>query len=185
MTQSKRIDPRSWIRIIVTLFVLGLRLVWWGWAGEPEIRSRLIFPDLTQADGVRVGYALTAPNNQFHQVTLTAYDTAGNLIAGEGIENPVQMNLFNFAQVAQIAAEIFKLPPEMEFNGWIDVTSTAADLMLRPISVSRVVEDAGYRLPPLSLTSTRKTRSQLVRYFRIARLVQQQQDLSVDRLPGR
>ena len=45
-----------------------------------------------------------------------------------------------------------------------------ANKMLRPISVSRVVEDAGYRLPPLSWTSTRKTRSQLVRYFRIARL---------------
>ncbi len=38
--------------------------------------------------------------------------------------------------------------------------------MLRPISVSRVVEDAGYRLPPLSLTSTRKTRFAIDTLFR-------------------
>ena len=50
-------------------------------------------------------------------------------------------------------------------------SSCRPNKMLRPISVSRVVEDAGYRLPPLSLTSTRKTRSQLARYFGIARLV--------------
>ncbi|HYK88776.1 MAG TPA: hypothetical protein VE398_08400, partial [Acidobacteriota bacterium] len=69
---------------------------------------RLAFPFLSQSfSGAYTGIALTNPIPYRVKVSLTAYDSGGNLISGPGITNPVDLTMPRSGQYAKLASEIF------------------------------------------------------------------------------
>ncbi len=69
--------------------------------------TRLAFPFRIKSDGTYTGIAVTNPQNYRVDVTLTAYDSQGNVIAGTGIANPVNLTLPRRGQLAKVATQIF------------------------------------------------------------------------------
>jgi len=67
----------------------------------------LALPFRAQAEGTYTGIALTNPQNFRVKATLTAYDSGGNLVAGQNIANPVTLVLPRQGQVAKVATEVF------------------------------------------------------------------------------
>jgi len=69
--------------------------------------SELVFPFVARQAGVYTGIAITNPLNYRVNVTLTAYDTNGAVIAGKGIKNPIELTMPRKGQIAQLATELF------------------------------------------------------------------------------
>ncbi len=69
--------------------------------------TKLAIPFRIKSDGTYTGLAITNPQNFRVDITLTAYDSAGNIITGTGITNPVNLTLPRRGQLAKVATEIF------------------------------------------------------------------------------
>jgi hypothetical protein len=69
---------------------------------------QLAFPFPAQTQGsAYTGLAITNPIPYRVKVTLTAYDSAGNVISGSGIINPVNIVMPRSGQFAELAGQIF------------------------------------------------------------------------------
>jgi len=86
----------------------------------PDVK---IIPAAPQTSDQFSGIALFAPSAM--SVVLKAFDTAGNLIMGSGIENPVTISLSAGRQYARLVRELFGFGT---FDGWIQVEASAAGL---------------------------------------------------------
>ena len=67
--------------------------VFFGSAQGGAVGTRLIFPDLTQAPSVDVGYAVLNPLAQATEVTFTAYGVGGALLDGPRRDQPVTLDV--------------------------------------------------------------------------------------------
>jgi hypothetical protein len=104
---------------------------------SPRNRVRSFYPLLTgkSAPNASVdvleytGIAVTNLSGVEATITFTAYDTAGNEISGDGIENPVELNLGPGMQMPVVDVELFG-PGLMDKSsvGWIKVESTVPEI---------------------------------------------------------
>jgi hypothetical protein len=69
--------------------------------------TELAFPFQARGDNTYTGIALTNPQDFKVLATYTAYDLSGEMIAGDGITNPVTITLPRKGQYAKLASEIF------------------------------------------------------------------------------
>ncbi len=67
----------------------------------------LAFPFRAQSSNTYTGIAMTNPQEFQIAVTLSAYDSAGTLLSGTGVSNPVTMTIPARAQLGKLATEIF------------------------------------------------------------------------------
>jgi hypothetical protein len=84
---------------------------------------QLFFPFRIQSEDTYTGLALTNPENYRVRATLTAYDAAGNVIAGAGITNPVPVDLPRNGQYAKLATELFGDDFNASSSGFIKATA--------------------------------------------------------------
>ena len=101
--------------LFVTLFSISLL----------SAESRLIFPDLRQGGGVEVAFAILNSRGEDTQITATAFNPDGSLLAGPGITNPAVLDLAGKAQLARFGREIFGFADGEVVDGWMEVTSEA------------------------------------------------------------
>ena len=106
--------------LIVTVFL--------GSAQGGAVGTRLIFPDLTQAPSVAVGYAVLNPLAQATRVTFTAYGVGGALLDGPGVTNPVTLDVGPRSQLARFPADLFGFALDSEVTGWMEVTSDSEEI---------------------------------------------------------
>ena len=106
--------------LIVTVFL--------GSAQGGAVGTRLIFPDLTQAPSVAVGYAVLNPLAQATEVTFTAYGVGGALLDGPGVTNPVTLDVGPRSQLARFPADLFGFALDSEVTGWMEVTSDSEEI---------------------------------------------------------
>ena len=106
--------------LIVTVFL--------GSAQGGAVGTRLIFPDLTQAPSVDVGYAVLNPLAQATEVTFTAYGVGGALLDGPGVTNPVTLDVGPRSQLARFPADLFGFGLDSEVTGWMEVTSDSEEI---------------------------------------------------------
>ena len=112
-------DRRLWFRTVVRwLVVLGI-------LGAQPARlsadSLLIYPRL--ANDALTGVSFFNPSDQAATVSLTAYDDAGELVQGNGVTNPTQLELAPKQQLARLVTEIFGPDLDPNLVGWIEATS--------------------------------------------------------------
>ncbi len=120
--QCRKIEPtkatRFWILFSVLLSML---------TSVASGQSRLIFPRLSYEEGTLTGVALLNPNDTSAMVTLTAYDSGGQVIETDGLENPHQITIEPGRQFADLTSSLFgTLPPDTV--GWFEATSPSSDL---------------------------------------------------------
>jgi hypothetical protein len=90
---------------------------------------QLAFPFRSQADsGSYTGIALTNPIPFRIKLSMAAYDAGGNLIAGPGITNPVDVTMPRGGQFAKLATEIFGAAFNASGAGTILATAKASTL---------------------------------------------------------
>ncbi len=91
--------------------------------------SRLIYPRAPVAADNYTGIAVLNPGASSARLTIKAFKQDGTLLAGEGISNPVVIDLPAGQQVAKLASEVFN-PASTGESGylWIEVTSPADGL---------------------------------------------------------
>ncbi len=90
--------------------------------------TRLIFPDLIQAESVDVGYAVLNPLGEATEVTFTAYGVGGDLLGGAGVTNPVTLELGPRSQLARFPRDLFGFDLDSEVSGWMEVTSDSEEI---------------------------------------------------------
>lgn len=88
--------------------------------------SRLIFPDLTQNAAAEMGFAVFNPMGSPTKATFTAFSETGALIKGEGITNPVTLDLPANAQIARFGRD--NLPVNLQLRAWMEVKSDSDEL---------------------------------------------------------
>ena len=69
--------------------------------------AELAFPFQARQSGIYTGIAITNPLKYRVNVELTAYDTKGAVIAGQGITNPISLTMPRRGQISQLATELF------------------------------------------------------------------------------
>jgi hypothetical protein len=90
--------------------------------------STLNFPKLAFESDTFVGIAIVNPTGQEATVTLTAYDTAGRLVAGTGFVNPVVVTIKANQQIAKLTSEVFGSGLPGATVGWVQATSATDNL---------------------------------------------------------
>ena len=90
--------------------------------------TRLIFPDLIQAEGVDVGYAVLNPLGETAEVTFSAYGVGGALLDGPGVTNPVTLDVGPRSQLARFPADLFGFALDSQVTGWMEVTSDSEEI---------------------------------------------------------
>ena len=90
--------------------------------------SRLNFPRLSNEAGTITGVAIVNPREEAAAITVTAYLEDGELLAGEGIQNPVEMVIEGGRQLALLTGDFFGNSLPESTIGWFSVTSETNDL---------------------------------------------------------
>ena len=89
--------------------------------------SQLNFPRLSFVSGTVTGAAVVNPNGVPAPITITAYDTQGDLLQGAVAVNPFSTTIQPNAQFAMTTAEIFGAG-DPQAIAWFQVCSPVADL---------------------------------------------------------
>ncbi len=97
------------------------------WAGPDCSGSQLNFPRLSFAAGTLTGAAVVNPNGVAAPITLTAYDTQGDLLQGAGVTNPFSTTIQPNAQFARVTSEIFGAGGPQAV-AWFQACSPISDL---------------------------------------------------------
>ena len=90
--------------------------------------SRLNFPRLSNEPGTITGVAIVNPRDEAATITVTAYLENGALLAGEGIQNPVEMVIEGNQQLALLTSDFFGSALPEPTVGWFSVVSETNDL---------------------------------------------------------
>ena len=125
--------------VLLTAWIVALSLIPTSVFSQPGPQY---VPSIQALEGSSLGIALTNPTSTDNEVTLTARDYAGELIQGDGIDNPAVLPLPAGSQVAQLSTEIFGLGISGR-QGWIEISATSATVW-SPIGPS-VIEPAAVR----------------------------------------
>ncbi|MEJ2110971.1 MAG: fibronectin type III domain-containing protein, partial [Acidobacteriota bacterium] len=89
----------------------------------------LINSAITVQDDLYVGAALIKESGASATVAFTAFDENGNMIEGEGLQNPAVLQIAPFQQLSLVDVEIFgNNLSKFCADGWIRVESTSADV---------------------------------------------------------
>ena len=134
------------IRTTLALSIVSLAL-----AASTFAQTTLNFPRLTGSTGTITGVAIGNPDpTNTADVTITAYGTTGNVLAGAGITNPVQVSIPAGQQFSRVTSEIFGEGLAEDLVGWFQATSTASNLsgFFLFLDTDMTVFD-GADLPPL------------------------------------
>ena len=91
--------------------------------GILEARSILNFPFLTFKKDTITGVAIVNLGEEDVQVEVTAYVSSGQLLEGEGIENPVALEVKVGTQSGTITVSLFGSGPELEEAAWFQAVS--------------------------------------------------------------
>jgi hypothetical protein len=78
------------------------------------------------SDAVFTGLAVSNPTSIPASVTFTAIRSDGTVLAGNGVQNPVTINIPAGGEVAHMVREIFSL--DEPFNGWVQAASASNGL---------------------------------------------------------
>ena len=119
--------------------------------GALQARSILNFPFLTFKKDTITGVAIVNLGTEDAQVEVTAYLSGGGLLAGQGIENPVQLEVKAGTQSGTITVSLFGSGPELGEAAWFQAVSETEDLtgfFLYLDTASSFLDGAD--LPPLS-----------------------------------
>ena len=100
---------------LLTLFLLPV--------GVLEARSILNFPFLTFEKDTITGVAIVNLGEEDAQVEVTAYLSGGGLLQGEGIENPVALEVKAGTQSGTITVSLFGSGPELGEAAWFQAVS--------------------------------------------------------------
>ena len=90
--------------------------------------TELVFPFRNRDEDTYTGLAVTNPQNFKVKATLTAYDAAGNVIAGDNVKNPVDIVVPRNGQYARVASEIFGDGFDVASSGTIRLIAAASGL---------------------------------------------------------
>ena len=104
----------AWL-CLLTLFLLPV--------GVLEARSILNFPFLTYQKDTITGVAIVNLGEEDAQVAVTAYVSGGQLLRGEGIENPVALEVKAGTQSGTITVSLFGSGPELGEAAWFQAVS--------------------------------------------------------------
>ena len=85
--------------------------------------SRLNFPRLSNEPGTITGVAIVNPRDEAATITVTAYLEDGEVLAGAGIQNPVEMVIEGNQQLALLTSDFFGSALPESTVGWFSVTS--------------------------------------------------------------
>ena len=91
--------------------------------GGLEARSVLNFPFLTFEKDTITGVAIVNLGEEDAQVAVTAYVSGGQLLQGEGIENPVALEVKAGTQSGTITVSLFGSGPELGEAAWFQAVS--------------------------------------------------------------
>ena len=91
--------------------------------GGLEARSVLNFPFLTFEKDTITGVAIVNLGEEDAQVEVTAYISGGQLLQGEGIENPVALEVKAGTQSGTITVSLFGSGPELGEAAWFQAVS--------------------------------------------------------------
>ena len=91
--------------------------------GVLEARSILNFPFLTFEKDTITGVAIVNLGEEDAQVEVTAYVSGGQLLQGEGIENPVALEVKAGTQSGTITVSLFGSGPELGEAAWFQAVS--------------------------------------------------------------
>ncbi len=91
--------------------------------GVLEARSILNFPFLTFQKDTITGVAIVNLGEEDARVDVTAYVSGGQLLQGEGIENPVSLDVEAGTQSGTITVSLFGSGPELEEAAWFQAVS--------------------------------------------------------------
>ncbi len=91
--------------------------------GVLEARSILNFPFLTFQKDTITGVAIVNLGEEDARVDVTAYVSSGQLLQGEGIENPVSLDVEAGKQSGTITVSLFGSGPELEEAAWFQAVS--------------------------------------------------------------
>ena len=107
-----------------------LSLVWlWVFISTGSLaESRLNFPRLSNETGTITGVAIVNPRDEAATITVTAYLENGEIVAGEGIQNPVEMVIEGNQQLALLTSDFFGNALPESTIGWFSVVSETNDL---------------------------------------------------------
>ena len=120
-------------------------------AGPLQAGSVLNFPFLTFQKDTITGVAIVNLGEGDADVVATAYASDGQLLQGQGIENPVQFEVKAGTQSGTITASLFGAGPELADAAWFQAVSEGDDLtgfFLHLDTTSTFLDGAD--LPPLS-----------------------------------
>jgi len=88
----------------------------------------LVFPFRIKSENTYTGIALTNPLNYRVSAVLTAYDANGQIITGDGITNPVEIELARNGQYAELVSAIFGTAFNQSTGGTIRVVGRTSTL---------------------------------------------------------
>ena len=117
------LSPRNSTVVIAALLLISTPLQ----AGPACSGSQLNFPRLSFKSGTVTGAAVVNPNGVPAPITITAYDTQGNLLQGAGVVNPFSTTIQPNAQFAKTTGEIFGAG-DPQAIAWFQVCSPVANL---------------------------------------------------------
>ncbi len=98
-------------------------LMWVAGAGSALAAQRLIFPRFSFDPGTYTGLALANLTPEEMELTLTAFGVNGELLSGQGFQNPATIRLGSGQRTAKLIQEIFGAELSPQTVAWVEATA--------------------------------------------------------------
>jgi hypothetical protein len=86
----------------------------------------LVVPALSSGQANQLGIAITNTSTNTNVVTLTARNYNGQVISGDGFQNPAHLSIPGRSRISRLATEIFGNGIAGQSVGWIQLDGTDA-----------------------------------------------------------